>query len=102
MISVFVSRDSGFGMPVSPGQLNAIKLLKSSRWLQSQHLWKRINICAELSDQCNKGQFLEQLPNGPPVGRCRGLLESVQPPGYEFCLFDHSQGHPQKKDGTAS
>ncbi len=112
MISAFVSRDSGFGMPVSPAQLDEVNLARhgtdyidkvaatqilstpAKPPLKESPFVRSLLIGATKGGYWNSFHMALQLED---VVDCLKILR----PGYEFLfLFDHSQGHARKKDGA--
>jgi hypothetical protein len=112
MISAFVSRDSGFGMPVSLAQLDSINRLRFG----TEYIDKSAALSIHLTTRkasLKESPFVQSLLIGATKGGywnsshmaiqledaadCLRILR----PGYEFVfLFDHSQGHARKKDGA--
>jgi hypothetical protein len=112
MISAFVSRDSGFGMPVTPEQLDeinrsrlgtdyidkaaAIQIYSTAGKppLKETPFVRSLLIGATKGGYWNSFHMAIQLED---VVDCLKILR----PGFEFVfLFDHSQGHARKKDGA--
>ncbi len=112
MISAFVSRDSGFGMPVSPAQLDAINHLRYGTdyidkvAAMSIHLTtckaplKESPFMRSLLIGATKGGYWNSYHMAIQLEDAVDCLRILRP-GFEFVfLFDHSQGHARKKEGA--
>ena len=112
MISAFVSRDSGFGMPVSSAQLDEINRLRCGTDYIDKVAAMQIHSTAG-KPPLKESPFVRSLLIGATKGgywnsfHMAIQLEDVVDclrilrPGYDFVfLFDHSQGHARKKDGA--
>ena len=112
MISAFVSRDSGFGMPVTPEQLDEINRSRLGTDYIDKAAAIQINSTAG-KPPLKETPFVRSLLIGATKGgywnsfHMAIQLEDVVDclkilrPGFEFVfLFDHSQGHARKKDGA--
>ena len=109
MISAFVSRDSGFGLPVSPEQLNTINLLQQgTKYIDKVAATQILSSVAkpplkespfvrDLLIGATKGGYWNSFHMALQLEDVVDCLKVVRP-GYDFVfLFDHSQGHARKK-----
>lgn len=112
MISAFVSRDSGFRMPVSPQQLEEINALRQgTEYIDKvaatqiyssvmKHPLKESPFIRSLLIGATKGGYWNSFHMALQLEDAVDCLKVLRP-GYDFVfLFDHSQGHARKKEGA--
>ena len=110
MISAFVSRNSGFGMPVNAEQLSEINALRRGQEYIDKAAATQINSTVA-KPPLKETPFVRSLLIGATKGgywnsfhmalQLEDVIDclKVLRPGIEFVfLFDHSQGHARKKD----
>jgi len=112
MISAFVSRDSGFGMPLSPAQLDEVNYSRRGTEYVDKVAATQI-LSTTAKPPLKESPFVRSLLIGATKGgywnsfhmaiQLEDVVDclTILRPGFNFVfLFDHSQGHARKKDGA--
>jgi hypothetical protein len=112
MLSAFVSRELGFGRPLSEKELAAINLAREGQKYHDEKAALEINKKLE-KPALTETPFVDYLHIGMHnEGYWTGFHMALQfedvvdclkviCPGFEYLfLFDHSQGHARKRDGA--
>ncbi|KAI2499988.1 hypothetical protein MHU86_14511 [Fragilaria crotonensis] len=112
MISAFVSRDTGFGMPISDENLAAINEIRHGKEYIDKTAALEVYKCTR-KPPLTQSPFVRHLLIGATKGgywnsfhmaiQLEDAVDCLQylRPQFDFVfLFDHSQGHARKKDGA--